>query len=789
MTSDAFQPSRMPNEGAQEVADPEIQLQAEHLRTTLLFRAAGKTQLVSVFNATLLAYVNATLHIPKDIALAWWLIMVLAASARMLLAHRFLEKHPGPATSRLWQRRYAVSTAMVGSVWGVGTILFMWHAPVAAYLFTGLVLSGMVAGAVPILGPVPLVFKAFALPILVPMAIVILVQAGTPLDWAFGAMTIAFLYVVLQGAQRVFETLNEATHLRLEHVGLIQSLEQARNSAEQALAERGKLEDAIKRERDFAESLIDTAQVIVLVLDLEGRIVRFNRYMEELTGYRLAEVQGANWFELALPEDDRPVMLALFKKALTNIPTRANVNQILAKDGRKVRIEWYDKTLRDSRGEVFGLLAIGQDVTQREELAEQQRLLKSAVEQSNSSIVVTDHDARIIYVNKAFTHTTGYSVDEAIGKNPRILKSGLMPAETYTELWQALAHGMGWSGELLNRKKDGDFYWEMANISPVCDQHGQVTHYLAVKDDITLRKQKEAEVARLSQWNELLLNSAGEGIYGVNLEGLCTFINPSALSILGFGKDEILGMNQHDLFHHHREDGSPYPVEECPIYLSLHDGIKREVEETFIRKNGEKFPVQMSVSPMLDNGQLVGAEVIFQDISRRKAMESELLHLATTDALTGVANRRRFLEQLEVELARVKRFDNPAAFLMLDIDHFKGVNDTYGHALGDRVLQHLAELSRLRLRSTDLFGRLGGEEFGILLPGTHRAGARQFADHFRHLVWETPVQSDKGAIPLTISIGVTDISPHDTTPDSILARADAALYRAKNEGRNRVEIG
>src|ERR1019366_7365408 len=136
----------------------------------------------------------------------------------------------------------------------------------------------------------------------------------------------------------------------------------------------------------------------------------------------------------------------------------------------------------------------------------------------------------------------------------------------------------------------------------------------------------------------------------------------------------------------------------------------------------------------------------------------------TSDSLTGMANRRHFIEQMEMELARIKRSGEPAAFLMVDIDHFKNVNDTYGHAIGDAVLQHLAELARLRLRRIDLIGHLGGEEFGILLPNTDSAGALEFAERFRRHLADTPAQSSKEAIPYTISIGVAEFAPSDSAP-------------------------
>jgi diguanylate cyclase (GGDEF)-like protein/PAS domain S-box-containing protein len=286
----------------------------------------------------------------------------------------------------------------------------------------------------------------------------------------------------------------------------------------------------------------------------------------------------------------------------------------------------------------------------------------------------------------------------------------------------------------------------------------------------------------------LLLNSAGEGIYGLNREGLCTFINPAALAILGFSKEEVLGKNQHAIFHHHHKNGSPYLQEDCPIYQTLRDGIRRGVEDAFIRKNGEIFPVQLTVTAMHENGQIVGVEAVFQDIAQRKEMEQELMRLATTDSLTGVANRRHFIEQLEIELAHVIRFGKPTAFLMVDIDHFKRVNDTYGHATGDAVLKHFTELTKQRLRRVDMIGRLGGEEFGIMLPGTDFSGAVIFAERLRSYVADTPAQSSNETIPITVSIGIAMFGAGDDASDTIMARADDALYRAKESGRNRVEV-
>ncbi len=163
--------------------------------------------------------------------------------------------------------------------------------------------------------------------------------------------------------------------------------------------------------------------------------------------------------------------------------------------------------------------------------------------------------------------------------------------------------------------------------------------------------------------------------------------------------------------------------------------------------------------------------------------------LAATDSLTKLANRRYFHGQLKQEWARLQRSGGPAALLMLDLDHFKQVNDSYSHAAGDAVLRRFAELVSASLRKTDQAGRLGGEEFAILLPGADHAGALEFAERLRARVAADEIAYDDRELRITVSIGVAELAKSDATAEVALARADAALYRAKANGRNRVETG
>lgn len=199
---------------------------------------------------------------------------------------------------------------------------------------------------------------------------------------------------------------------------------------------------------------------------------------------------------------------------------------------------------------------------------------------------------------------------------------------------------------------------------------------------------------------------------------------------------------------------------------------------------GKPFWALVSVRP-IDFDQQPAVLLTFADISKRKALEEQLLRLATTDSLTGAFSRRHYLEMTERELKRARRYQHPVSLLLLDIDHFKRINDTYGHAKGDHVLRVFAAHCRGALRAHDFLGRLGGEEFAVTLPQTDVAGALEIAERLRQTFTEQAIPDPRGMLTFTVSIGVVECLPQDDV-ETALQRADTALYRAKSRGRNRV---
>ena len=267
------------------------------------------------------------------------------------------------------------------------------------------------------------------------------------------------------------------------------------------ITEAKQAEEALRREKDFAESMVKTAQTVVLVLDTEGRIVRFNPYLEEISGHRLEEMQGRDWFTTFLPEPGRDRLRALFLRAIADIQTRGNVNPIVTKDGRECMIEWYDKTLKNADGEVIGLLSIGQDITERkraedelrkseERFREQATLLDAA----NDAIYVRALDHTVTYWNDGAERLYGWPRAEALGR--KITDLGDLDHAAFAAAHAALLEQGYWSGELKKTSKEGKERLVFCRWTLLRDEQGRPKEILAINTDITEKKQLEAQFLR-----------------------------------------------------------------------------------------------------------------------------------------------------------------------------------------------------------------------------------------------------------------------------------------------------
>lgn len=287
-----------------------------------------------------------------------------------------------------------------------------------------------------------------------------------------------------------------------------------------------------------------------------------------------------------------------------------------------------------------------------------------------------------------------------------------------------------------------------------------------------------------------ILRSVGEGVYGVDSEGHISFINPACRRILGYEPEErLIGKSALALFHYADAGGHPVTEEHCFLQQTYAGGEPIQARETvFWHKSGAPIPVECTVYPLTIEDKREGSVVAFRDISERKLLEEELRWQASHDALTKLFNRRYFEEQLTQEADRLKRSNETSALLYIDLDRFKYINDTAGHAAGDRLLVEIAQKLTLRLRKTDLLARLGGDEFAIVLRNVRKESVHQAADDYRKMLDHYMFMHNGKQYKVNGTIGIALIDRDSESAGEILANADIACHIAKGEGRNRSHL-
>lgn len=292
-----------------------------------------------------------------------------------------------------------------------------------------------------------------------------------------------------------------------------------------------------------------------------------------------------------------------------------------------------------------------------------------------------------------------------------------------------------------------------------------------------------------------IIDNLYDGVYFVDPNRVVTFWNKGAERITGYTSERVIGHPCSDnLLNHVNVDGVELCLNQCPLASCLEDGDVHEADVFLHHADGHRIPVLVRVSPMKDSqGSIIGAVETFTSETGGKALRYELRELRRTahmDGLTGIGNRIFLEGWLRAVIAEHQyRTDTGAALLFMDIDHFKQVNDTFGHDVGDRVLRMVSATLQDNLRRSDVVGRWGGEEFLVILYNVLSVDLVQnIAEKLRLLVQHSRLDLETNSISVTVSIGATLLLPADT-PESIIPRADRLMYQSKSAGRNRVTFG
>jgi diguanylate cyclase (GGDEF)-like protein/PAS domain S-box-containing protein len=622
---------------------------------------------------------------------------------------------------------------------------------------------------------------------------------------------------------------------------------------------RKRAEAQLKKERDFISTLLDTVGALVVVLDPQGRIVRFNRACEQVSGYTFEEVEGQLVWDFLIPPEEVATVQKVFQGLLTDFVPGEHENYWISRDGQRRLIAWSNTSLKDARGHVTHVIGTGIDVTARRqaenELRQAKEYLENILDNSADPIGIVDARGKIIKWNKASTQVFGYSFDELAGKSSFELYAD--KDELQEMLTQLRRDGSVRRYEIHMKKKDGSIALFALSIHLLYDRTQKVIGSVCVARDrseikknlddlatvnqrlqheITERKQIEvalqdanrslqevvaqveernramtlanemADILQTCQVSEeayeaishfmprffpdaagalYMLNNSGNlfeavAAWGKNPPTQMVFASDECWSVRR-GRLHKVDSPQEQLLCHHVTQVLPGG------YLCVPLVAQGETLGVFHLQLGPQAPEQVvGLAGAEEQLALTVAEDLALSLANLKLRET-LRSQAIRDSLTGLFNRRYMEETMERELNRVKRQGYSLGVIMMDLDHFKQYNDTFGHNGGDDLLSALGSLVTSQIREEDIACRYGGEEFLLIMSGASVEVTLERAEILLQAVREMHLHY-RNLNPITVSLGVAVYPDHGDTSLQLIRAADAALYQAKQEGRDRILI-
>ncbi len=396
------------------------------------------------------------------------------------------------------------------------------------------------------------------------------------------------------------------------------------------ISERKLAEQALKEKRDTLLAITDSAQDAIIMIDSEGKISFWNPAAESILGYPANEALGKNLHQLITPEKylaGHAKAFPEFQRTGKGSAVGKNIElQAIRKDGTEIEVELSLSAVKiDDNWNAVGLI---RDITERKQIEEnlkKSEAQKKLILQSMPVAVYTskiDQETDATWISGNVFDLTGFSVEEFLSESD-FWRKRLHPADRDKVLAVFKNGALSGLGEVEYqwRHKDGSYKWFQDRF--IVNQDGEQSEFLGVMSDITERKLNEKEIEKIHRQIKLLLDSVGEGIYGLDNLGKTIFINPAGAQLLGYQPEEMLGKVQHELIHHTKPDGSSYKINDCPIQASFKDGNVHHVTgEIFWRKDGSSFPVEYISSPIAEEGKNNGSVVVFRDVAERKQAET-----------------------------------------------------------------------------------------------------------------------------------------------------------------------
>jgi len=549
---------------------------------------------------------------------------------------------------------------------------------------------------------------------------------------------------------------------------------------------------------NFSNSFEIDHHSIIAKTDNKGNITYVNNNFCKLSGYSKEELIGQNHRLLNSHNKDKS-----YWKDMYQIISQGNIWKDEVKNKNKEgNFYWVDTTIipqlgLDNKPESY--ISIRTDITKQKELSNTLIKHKFAIDQ-HAIIATTDTKGNITYANDKFIMISGYSQQELVGSNHRLLNSGNKPKSYWKDMYETVSTGSVWKDQVKNISKNGSYYWVDTTIIPFMDENGKPNSYFSIRTDITYQKKIEEILS-----NQRFAMDQHSIIAMTDQKGCITYANDKFCNISGYTEEELLGKNHRIL-----NSGNQPKEYWAEMYQIIEQKGIWQDEVKNKAKNGKYYWVDTTVVPLYDSKEKIDCFIsIRTDITKYKRIQEELEEyqnnlekivqkrtmelgkvneqlkmLSEIDTLTNLYNRRKLEIDFNQEIQRARRSQDKMALFFIDLDKFKKVNDTYGHETGDALLQNISVKVLAILRQNEFLYRIGGDEFCILVPKFMdleelETIAKRLIKVISNIKTLDSVQIDIGC-----SIGISIFPTNGETLDQLISEADKAMYQVKKSGKN-----
>ena len=541
-------------------------------------------------------------------------------------------------------------------------------------------------------------------------------------------------------------------------------------------------EEALAKKELWLRNTFVALREAVLILSPERVVLDANPAAEAMFGMERKDILNLPARKLHVDDDHYQRFKTAVNEAFDRGEDASFEFNMRRNSGETFPTEHSVALIKSDDDSVLGAVSVLRDISRRKEaeqvLRRSEEKFRRIFESIEEGYIVTDLKGAVTLVNPATCRLLGYEESELLGSDIRRIytdpkdRARIKRRLTKVE-WVRGAH-------LSFTRKDGSDIVVEANIHRVSDDAGKPVGLEGTFRDITERIEAEKILReREKQYRAFFENNHAVMLLVDPQTGDIVDANPAASEFYGYSVDAMRTMTSAEIS----------ALSEKEIFEEMFRA-RQEKRAYFLFKHmlasGDVRDVEVYSGPIMVRGNQLLYSVI-HDVTDRVRLSAEMERLATTDSLTGAANRHQFFTMAEGEFSRALRYEHPLTVFMLDIDYFKSINDTYGHNAGDAVLRALSTMVVATLRDPDVFGRLGGEEFAAVLPETDIDGGLQVAERLRDALGKLKVEVKGEMISFTASIGVSAMQPEDKLIEDVINRADEALYKAKRMGRNRVE--